>query len=63
MNIKNMLAVALLAFGGTVVCFAGGCPTTDPFCVKAPEIDMGTVGAATAFAGCVLMMARGRRKN
>jgi hypothetical protein len=63
----KIIAIALLAFGTAVSCFARPepCSTVSVLigCREAPEIDMGTIGAASAFAGCVLMMARGRRKN
>jgi hypothetical protein len=52
---KKITALAILVFATTVTCLA--VPT------RAPEIDMSSIGTASALAGCVVLMARGRRKS
>ena len=66
---KNIAVVAILVFGATITCVATPripCASAYPVCQppkQAPEIDMGTIGTASALAGCILVMARGRRKT
>ena len=52
---NKIAALAILVFATTVTCLA--VPT------RAPEIDMNSIGTASALAGCVVLMARGRRKR
>ncbi len=52
---NKIAAIAIIVLATTVTCLA--VPT------KAPEIDVNSVGTASALIGCVVLMARGRRKS
>jgi hypothetical protein len=61
---KRVAAVAMIAFATTVTCLATPPCTAASVagCAKAPEIDMSVIGTASALIGCIVFMARGRRK-
>jgi hypothetical protein len=52
---NKIAAIAILVLATTVTCLA--VPT------QAPEIDMNSVGTASALIGCVVLMARNRRRS
>lgn len=52
---KKLAALGIIVLATAVACLA--VPT------RAPEIDMNSLGTASALIGCVLLMARGRRKS
>jgi hypothetical protein len=52
---KKIATIALLVLATSLTCLA--VPT------KAPEIDMNSIGTVSALVGCIVLMARGRRKR
>ncbi len=62
---KKVAAVAIVAFATAVTCLAGPAPCAgvNPKCTQAPEIDMSSIGTASALIGCLVFMVRGRRKS
>ena len=64
---KKVAAVAIIVFASTLTCLAGPsiapCATVNPKCAQVPEIDMSSIGTASALVGCMVFMLRGRRKS
>jgi hypothetical protein len=59
---KKVAAVAIIVFATTVTCLATP-PCSACGITKAPEIDMSSIGTASALVGCMVFMLRGRRKS
>jgi hypothetical protein len=65
---KKVAAVVVIVFATTVTCLAGPSPSACTSaaavgCTKAPEIDMNSIGTASALVGCMVFMLRRRRKS
>lgn len=61
-TVRNLLAVLVVTLIATHASFATGCPSFNPHCDLAPEIDPAMGVGALALIGGAIMVIRGRSR-